>query len=408
MARVVITGAGAVCGLGQRTVDLVGRLREGRSALKRVSWPQGEAHQYSALAAPVDDFAAPAHYTRRQTRSMGRVALMAVRAAELAFEEAGLLGDPVLKNGTTGVAFGSSIGCVDALDELGHLIVGKSTSRLTATSYVRMMSHTATVNIDVFFGLTGRVLPTSSGCTSGAQGIGYAYEAIRDGHQNIMVAGGADELSRLMVGMFDDAGVPALEDASEWNTPVPFGPGHAGPVFGEGACALVLENYDHARARGAAILGEVVGFGTNVGTGREGHPDAASLEACQRLALADAGIAASDVGYVSACGLATAGADAAESAALHAVFGTAKPVSALKSYLGHTLAASGALEAWLAVAMMNAGWLAPTLGLDAVADSNAPLDYLRGSGRQAEIEHVMANAFAIEGINTSLLFRRVP
>ncbi|MEL7448020.1 MAG: beta-ketoacyl-ACP synthase [Pseudomonadota bacterium] len=407
MARVVITGAGSVCGLGSNADEAMSHLSEGRSALRRYSWPQGEEHQYTTLAAPVDNFAAPPHYTRRQTRSMGRVALMAVRAAELAFEDAGLIGDPVLKSGNTGVALGSSIGCVNALAELGHLIVGKSTAKLTATSYVRMMSHTATVNIDVFFGLTGRVLPTSSGCTSGSQSIGYAFEAIRDGHQQVMVAGGADEMSQLMAGMFDPEADPEADDAARWRPPVPFAAGQAGPVLGEGACALVLENYDHAMARGAPVLCEVVGFGTNTSGARtEGDPDPGALAACTRLALADAGLEPGDIGYVSACGLATGAADVAESHALHSVFGSATPVSALKTYLGHTLAASGALEAWLAIAMMNGGWLAPTLHLDAIDNACADLDYLRGEGRRGAVDCVMANAFSVEGINTSLIFRK--
>ncbi len=406
MARVVITGAGSVCGLGSDTDEAMRHLVEGRSALRRFSWPQGEEHQYTTLAAPVDNFMAPPHYTRRQTRSMGRVALMAVRAAELAFTDAGLLDDPVLTSGNTGVAFGSSIGCVNALAELGHLIVGKSTAKLTATSYVRMMSHTATVNIDVFFGLTGRVLPTSSGCTSGSQSIGYAFEAIREGHQQVMVAGGADEMSRLMAGMFDPASAPEADDAASWRPPVPFAADQAGPVLGEGACALVLENYDYAVARGAPVLCEIVGYGTNTSGAQSGGPDTGALAECMRLALADARLKPGDIGYVSACGLATGPADVAESHALRGVFGTATPVSALKSYLGHTLAASGALEAWLAIAMMNGGWLAPTLHLEAIDERCADLDYLRGEGRRSAVACVMANAFSVEGINTSLIFRK--
>lgn len=404
--RVVITGTGVVCGLGDSASATMQAMREGRSALRRVSWPMGRAHEYSTLAAPVDGFEAPEYYTRRQTRSMGRVALMAVRAAELAFDDAGLLKDPVLKNGDTGVSFGSSMGSVEAMTELEHLIVGKSTSRLTATSYVRMMSHTAPVNMDVFFGLTGRVVPTSCGCTSGTQGIGYAYEAIRDGHQQVMVAGGADELSRLMAGMFTDSADEPQPDVSQWHNPVPFAPRQAGPALGEGACALVLENYEYARARGASILCEVVGFGTNSNGGAAAIPDREALVACQTIALQDAGIAPSAVGYVSACGLATSQADSSESHALLSVFGSNTPVSALKSYLGHTLAASGALEALLAITMMNDGWLAPTLDLEEVDPRCAELDYIRGEGRSVAVDHVMANAFGIEGINTSLVFRR--
>src|SRR5690606_925129 len=144
-----------------------------------------------------------AHYTQKRKRSMGRVAMLAVRATELALESAALLNDPVLKSGDTGVAYGSATGSSEAALEFFSLLENQSMQRITGTTYLRMMSHTAAVNISVYFGTAGRMYTTSSACTAGSQGIGYAYEAIRAGQQQVMIAGGAEELCPTQAAVFD-------------------------------------------------------------------------------------------------------------------------------------------------------------------------------------------------------------
>ena len=134
---------------------------------------------------------------------MGRIAQMAVRASEVALEDAGLKGDPFLKTGRVGVAYGSSTGSTDAIRDFGNMLISGESGNINATTYIRMMGHTAAVNIGVYFGLQGRVIPTSSACTSGSQGIGYAYEAIRFGLQDVMVAGGGEELCVSEAAVFD-------------------------------------------------------------------------------------------------------------------------------------------------------------------------------------------------------------
>jgi 3-oxoacyl-[acyl-carrier-protein] synthase II len=179
-------------------------------------------------------------------------------------------------------------------------------------------------------------------------------------------------------------------------------------VLGEGACTLVMEELDHALARGARILAEVVGFGTNSDGAHVTQPKAQTMAQAMRLALECAGLPADAVGYVNAHGTATGHGDIAETAATHAVFGERIPISSLKSYMGHTLGACGALESWMAIEMMREGWFAPTLNLDAVDPECAPLDYIRGEGRTLQTDVVMNNNFAFGGINTSLVFRRWP
>lgn len=358
------------------------------------------------LGGPVADFSMPEHYGRKQLRSMGRVAQMAVRATELALEDAGLLGDDVLKGGMAGVSYGSSTGDTVALRDFGNMLLSGTSGNLSANSYIKMMSHTSPVNIGVNFGLRGRVYTTSSACTSGSQGIGYAYEAIRHGLQSIMVAGGCEALCATEAAVFDTLYATSVRNDEPHLSPRPFDTERDGLVIGEGAGTLVLEELDHARARGARIHAELVGFGTNSDGSHVTQPSSETQEQVMRLSLQDAGLAPGAVGYVSAHGTATDRGDVAESRATNRVFGEHIPISSFKSFTGHTLGACGALEAWVSIAMMNDNWFHATANLDNVDPECGELDYIVGSGRKLETEYVMSNNFAFGGINTSLVFRR--
>jgi 3-oxoacyl-[acyl-carrier-protein] synthase II len=262
------------------------------------------------------------------------------------------------------------------------------------------------VNIGVFFGITGRIIPTSSACTSGSQGIGYGYEAIRAGKQTVMVTGGAEELDVRQVAIFDTLYATSVKNESPETTPRAFDRDRDGLVLGEGAGTLILENRDHALARGARVYAEVVGFGTNSDGSHVTFPNADTMRASMELALDDAGLPPDAIGYVNAHGTATDQGDAAESLATNAVVGDRTPVSTLKNYMGHTLGACGALEAWMSIEMMRSGWFAPNVNLENVGPDCAPLDSVVGSGRHLECEYVMTNNFAFGGINTSLILRR--
>ncbi|MGH8495508.1 MAG: beta-ketoacyl-ACP synthase [Gammaproteobacteria bacterium] len=405
--RVAVTGIGAISPLGSTWREVERRLRARRNAV--VSLDEWKSYQglNTSLAVPVTDFELPAHYTRKRTRSMGRVALLAVRAAELALEQAGLIDDELLRSGAAGVSFGSSTGSVPALTEFALMRTQKTTRGVNATSYLRMMSHTAAINIGIFFGLTGRVIPTSTACTAGSQGIGYACEAIRYGHQDIMIAGGAEELCPTEAAVFDTLDAVSTRNDAPQSTPRPFDRDRDGLVLGEGACAFVLEEWERAQARGARILCEVAGFGTNSDGTHVTRPNSETMQRCVELAVDDAGVDAGAVGYVNAHGTATESGDIAESQATHAALGPRMPVSSLKSYIGHTLGAGGALEAWMSVEMMNSDWYAPTINLDNIDPRCGELDYIVGDGRNLSCEYVMSNNFAFGGINTSLIFRRM-
>ncbi|MDN2708972.1 beta-ketoacyl-ACP synthase [Janthinobacterium sp. SUN118] len=404
--RVVVTGMAGISPIGNDWQTIRQRLGEYRNAVVRMGeWADYEGLN-TQLGAPAAPFALTERYNRKAVRSMGRIALMATRASELALEHAGLAGHPLLKSGDMGISFGSSAGTPSAIGDFGRMMEERTTKGINATTYIKMMAHTAPVNIGVFFGVTGRVITTSSACTSGSQGIGYAYEAIAGGKQLAMIAGGAEELCATEAAVFDTLFATSTRNDAGHTTPRPFDASRDGLVIGEGAGCLILEEFDHAQARGAAIHAELVGFGTNSDGCHVTQPNSATMRQAMLLALADAGLQPSDIGYINAHGTGTQQGDIAESQATFEVFGDRTPISSLKSYMGHTLGACGALEAWISIEMMREGWFAPTINLQQVDPQCAPLDYIAGEGRAIECEYVMSNNFAFGGINTSLIFKR--
>jgi 3-oxoacyl-[acyl-carrier-protein] synthase II len=404
--RVVVTGMAGISPIGNDWPAMRAHLLSYRNAVQRMEqWAEYDGLN-TQLGAPAADFALPENYNRKSTRSMGRVALMATRASELALLDAGLRDDPLLKSGWLGIAYGSSSGTTKSMGDFGKMIEDKTTRGINATTYIKMMAHTAPVNIGVFFGVTGRVITTSSACTSGSQGIGYAYEAIRGGRQRAMIAGGAEELCATEAAVFDTLFATSVRNDAGDTTPRPFDADRDGLVIGEGAGTLILEELEHARARGATIHAEIVGFGTNSDGCHVTQPNPDTMKIAMELALADAGLPAAAIGYINAHGTGTQHGDIAESHATAMVFGSRVPISSLKSYMGHTLGACGALEAWLSIEMMREAWFAPTINLTRIDPACAELDYIVKGERKLDCEYVMSNNFAFGGINTSLIFKR--
>jgi 3-oxoacyl-[acyl-carrier-protein] synthase II len=406
MRRVVVTGMAGITSLGDAWPAIEANLRAGRTGIRRMADWERFGDLNTRLGAPVEDFSVPAHYPRRMVRSMGRVALLSVRASEMALADAGLLDDPMIRDGRMGIAYGSSAGSMEPLRAFARMLETGSMLDVTSTSYIQMMSHTSAVNIGLFFGLTGRIIPTSSACTSGSQGIGYAYEAIRFGRQDLMLAGGAEELSALDAAVFDTLFATSSKNDTPEYTPRPFDAARDGLVVGEGAATLILEEREHALARGATIYAEIVGFACNSDGAHITQPEAATMATAMRLALQDAGLPPTSIGYVNAHGTATDRGDIAESRATAEVLGRVA-LSSLKGHFGHTLGACGAIESWLSIEMMRHGWFAPTANLENVDPNCAELDYLTGTGREMRVNTIMSNNFAFGGINTSLIFHRV-
>lgn len=404
--RVVVTGMAGLSPLGSSWPRVSQRLREQQSGICIKEDYAAVEGLKTRLAAPVPDFEKPSYYPRRKTRSMGRVSLLATRATELALLQAGLLDHPLLESGRCGIAYGSTSGSPPAIEAYAQQIgVHHSLNGITGAQFVRLMSHTTAANLAQFFGVMGRVVPTNSACTSGSQGIGYGFESIAWGLQDVMIAGGAEELHVICTAVFDVMHATSTRNSEPHATPRPFDAERDGLVIGEGAATLILEALEHAESRGAQPIAEVIGFATN-GDGRHiVQPTREDMARVMRAALKDAGLQAHDIDAVSLHGTATDLGDVAESLATYDVFGDRPPVYTLKSYMGHTLGACGSLEAWVGLLLMQEGWLPPNLNLNTVDPECAPLNYTR-EVMEHQQQIIMSNNFAFGGVNTSLILKK--
>jgi len=406
--RVVVTGMAGITSLGSDWTSIEANFSANRSGIRRMAEWDRFTELNTRLAGPVDDFSVPPHWTRKQLRSMGRVSRLSVLAAERALADAGLLEDASIRDGRMGVACGSSTGSTEEIKAFGNMLLNSVADGLNANSYIRMMPHTTAANISIFFGLTGRVIPTSSACTSGSQGIGYAYEAIKFGRLPLMLAGGAEELCATEAMVFDALYATSLKNDAPHTSPRPYDSGRDGLVIGEGAGMLVLEELEHALARGATIHAELVGFGSNADGQHATKPEQLTMRRAMELALEDAGLAPAAIGYVNGHGTATEQGDIAETQATQALFGSGMPISSQKSFLGHTLGACGALESWFSIEMMNRDRYIHTLNLDEVDPRCGDLDYLRGAPRTMQHEYVMNNNLVHRAFpgKAALIFRK--
>lgn len=407
MKRVVITGMALASPLGSTRNSAFESLLK----LKNCIVYSKELEQYdrlnTKLSAPVKDFIVPEHFTRKVLRTMGRVSVMSVATAEEALKDAGLLDDDIITNGQTGVSYGSSSGSLEPLIDFHSMQVTKEVKSVNSGSYVKMMPQTTSVNLSLYFKTVGRLIPTSTACTSGSMGIGYAYETIKYGLQTVMIAGGAEELHPAQIAVFDTLYATSQKNSHPELTPAPFDKDRDGLVIGEGAGTLILEEYEHAKKRGAKIYAEIIGFGTNTDGTHITSPNQETMKNALLLALKDANISSEQVDYVNAHGTATIHGDIAESYATYEVFNRNVPISSLKSYTGHTLGACGAIEAILSIDMAHKKWFAPTINLNNVDENCAPLGYIKNQGQELEAKIIMSNNFAFGGINTSLIFKIV-
>jgi 3-oxoacyl-[acyl-carrier-protein] synthase II len=255
------------------------------------------------------------------------------------------------------------------------------------------------------FGITGRVIATSTACTTSSQAIGYGYETIKYGMQDAMICGGADEYDTTTVAVFDNLLACSVGfNATPEKTPRPFDKRRDGLVVGEGGGAVLLEEYEAAKKRGAPILGEIIGFSCNNNGGDLILPNLDGITATLRLALADAAISASEVDYISAHATATKMGDIVESQAIQAIYGNRPYVSGLKSYTGHTMGTCGVIELIMTLYMMEEGFLAPTLNLEELDPRCAGLHHTPELVSKTAKTVAIQN-FAFGGVNTCLLIK---
>jgi 3-oxoacyl-[acyl-carrier-protein] synthase II len=403
--RVVITGAGLSSPIGDSMDEVSRALREDRSGVVRIDeWASIEGFNTRLGAICQTDLSG---LPKKKTRTMGRVALLSTFATQKAIDDARLAPEAV-SNPRTGLAYGSTTGSMPAVEEYFKKLVNEKTvNGIQSAHYLRLMSHTAPANLAAYFQIHGRIVTTCSACVSSSQAIVYGYEAIKYGLQDAMICGGAEEMHITNATVFDVmfATSRGYNDRPHL-TPRPFDEKRDGLVVGEGAATLILESLEHAQARGARVLAEIVGGATNCDGLHMTAPSQDGMIRVIRESLKDAELPASSIGYVKAHATATDIGDICESGAIHQVLGDKVPVSSTKGYTGHTLGACGSIEAAFCLAMMRDGFLAPSKNLVNPDPKCAPLDYIIGEARLARPDYIMCNNFAFAGINTSLIFKR--
>jgi len=407
MTRVVVTGIGLASPIGHDLDTISKALQSDVSGVRHMPDFDKVGQLSTRVAAEIRDLDLSI-WPRKKVRSMGRVSLLATYATEQAVKAAGL-DEELLRSGRVGLAYGSTHGSTESTEFFTRkLFLNESLKGVPSTSYLKFMSHTCAANIAQFYGIRGRIITTCAACVSASQAIGYAYEAVKSGAQEVMLAGGAEEMHVTHAGVFDImyATSTKFNDRPEL-TPRPFDKRRDGLVVGEGAGTFVLESYERAKARGAHIFAEIIGFGTNCDGTHVTSPSVEGMAGAMGLALKDAGIGTEDIGYINAHATATDVGDVCESRATHGVFGDKTPISSTKGFTGHTLGACGAIEASFCIAMMRDGFIAHNRNLEEVDPECSMLEFVRDEPRPAKLDIAMSNNFAFGGINTSLILKRV-
>lgn len=410
LSRVVITGVGALSPFGIGTGALCQGVFSNRSGITNIGdiWRQSVADIWCEVGGLVPTDLNEKRIPRDLRRNMGRTSILACLAAEEGVNMAGLTGEH-FSSGDYGVSFASTTGSSKSLyDFTGRFIREKSLSSIKSGQFFQVMSHTAAASIACMLNVKGRVLSPNSACSSAAQSIGLAYEAVKFGLQKGMICGGADELHVTTSATFD-----LLQAASfHYNdrpdqTPRPFDKDRDGTVCGEGSGVLILESEDSAKQRGAEILGEIVGFSTFASGVHMSRVTEKELVAGIERLFKETGIDPAEVDYINAHGTGTIIGDMEESIALEKVFnkkGHNPYVSSLKGHLGHTLGASAALELIVCLEMIREGCLVSTKNLNSPDPECGKINYLK-EYKKVKPNLIMKNSFAFGGINSIILLR---
>jgi 3-oxoacyl-[acyl-carrier-protein] synthase II len=396
--RVVVTGFGAISPFGLGVDVLWQRTAGGECALE--PWPEGPAGGPAAVGlAPGFDLKS---IPRSRRRSMSKMAGFAQAAAVEALDRAGLAEGPPEDMGLSlGVTMGSPLTMVEFFTEY---LRDQGLDRVRGGTFFKIMGHGAAAGLAQALGLSGRLLSPSAACAAGLQAIGLGYEAIAAGKTEAMLCGGTEEFDRLTALTFDHI-LAASHNPDPLAASRPFDRDRDGLVCGEGAGLIVLESLDRARTRGAEIRGEIAGFATTTSPADLAHPDAEAIARTMTAALADSGLAPSGIQYVNAHATSTVEGDRAEAEAIFRVFGDGPSVNSFKGQLGHTMAASGALEAILSLKEMEAGLILPNHNLSA-PEPGFPALRLPREKENRIITAMVKNSFALGGLNACLVLKK--
>ncbi len=408
--RVVITAASAITPIGHGKDQIINSLLQGISGIKPLREDALISRFIHSKVYGTVDYPINYDFKRQYRKTMAPCAYYACQVAKEVLEESGLTSE-FITSGKLGVAFGSIHGSPITQRDIYRTFFGATDNKdyktIGAVDYLKSMVHTTAVNITKMFGITGRVISSGTACTTSSQSIGYGYESVKFGMQEAMLCGGADEYDTITVAVFDNLlACSTAFNSDPQRTPRPFDKLRDGLVVAEGAGAVMLEEYEFARKRGANILAEVIGFACNNNGGDLILPNLNGITNTLKLGLENAKINSAEVDLVSAHATATKMGDIIEAQAISNVFGDHPYVVGLKGYMGHTMAACGSIETILSLYMMQEGFIAPTLNLEEIDERCAMIKHV-----QKIIQHPVKTAaiqnFAFGGVNTILLIKKI-
>jgi 3-oxoacyl-[acyl-carrier-protein] synthase II len=407
--RVIISACSGLTPIGHGKQQILKSLENGISGVKPLR-DDGllSDHIHSKVFGTID-YPVEFNFKRTHRKTMGPVAFYACQVVKEVLEQAGL-DQNFITSGRLGVAFGSTHGSPTVQRNIYKTFFSGSKedySTVSAVDYLKSMVHTTAVNITKMFGITGRVISSCTACTTSSQSIGLGYEMIKFGIQDAMICGGADEYDTTTVAVFDNllACSTAFNDTPHL-TPRPFEARRDGLVVGEGAGAVLLEEYERAKKRGADILGEVIGFSCNNNGGDLILPNAKGIKETIQLGLKSAGINAGDVDFISAHATGTKMGDVIEAQAIHSIFGNTVYVTGMKSYMGHIMGTCGVIETIIALYMMEKGFIAPTLNLETIDNRCAMIKHTTNLV-ESNIRTAVIQNFAFGGVNTCLILKKI-
>jgi len=408
MRRVVITGLGAVSPVGIGADAVFASVTEGRSGIAPITSFDASAYP-TRFAGVIDDWDPTPWIEAKEARRLARFQQFAVASAQQAVDDAGLeIAESEAHR--VGVIVGSGIGGLGTMEEQKEVLDAKGPGRISPFLVPMMIVDLAAGHISIRFGATGINYAPVSACATGNHSIGEAGEAIRRGDADVVIAGGFDcGVTPLGLAGFCAARSLSTRNDDPQGASRPFDADRDGFVMGEGGGILILEELEHARARGARIYAELAGYGASADAYHltAPAPDGDGARRAMLQALERASMPADQVGYINAHGTSTELGDAAETGAIKRVFGAdAPPVSSTKSMTGHLLGGAGALEAVICVRAITDGVLPPTINYE-TPDPACDLDYVPNTAREARVDAVMSNSFGFGGHNATLLFRRL-
>jgi len=417
--RVVVTGMGAVSPMAPTAPGTWDGMKAGRIAIRKIQSYDSTKHKVH-IAAEVDDFGLDKYMSPKDARRLDRYAQFALVSAGEALADAGIEfetdGEKRRVKGLDaeriGVIIGTGVGGMREFEEQTYRLMEKGPGRVSPLLIPKLMPNAAAGNVAIFWGLKGLSYSASTACASGAHSIGLGADAIRSGQANIVLAGGCEApITRVGVAGFENLGA-----LSSNNDPLrasrPFDKDRDGFVIAEGAAVLVLEEYEHAKARGANIRAEFLGYGFTSDAYHITAPDETGDGPARaiRLSMQAAGVSADEIDYINAHGTSTLYNDKIETLSIKKALGEERahkvPVSSIKSMIGHSLGAAGAIEAVVCCYALQEGVLPPTMNY-VTPDPDCDLDYVPNEAREADVKVVLSTSLGFGGHNACLAFRRI-